>query len=157
MHTKERRDRCVDARHLHRDETIEQWASATATVTLKSDTSDVQLGELRQQFKRKGIFNPVLVDDGRDFFLQKRAQLVQRRELLRIQKFGDLVKVAVWSRELLRLPKFLSGRLHYCACHGHGLLLVLLGLNYWFNGANSSGRRSTRTARRQQGTSRKRA
>ena len=120
VHTKERRDRCVDASHLHRDETIEQRASATASVTLESDTADVQLGELRQQFKRKGVFNPVLVDDGRDFFLQKHAQLVQRCELLRIQQFGYLVKVAVWSRELLGLPKFLCGRLHCCTCRGHG-------------------------------------
>jgi len=96
------------------------------SVTLESDTADVQLGELRQQFKRKGVFNPVLVDDGRDFFLQKPRNWFNVASSSGFSSSVTLVKVAIWSRELLGLPKFLCGRLHCCTCRAMGLLLVLI-------------------------------
>jgi hypothetical protein len=107
-------------------EALKQRASAAAAVTFESQAADVQLGELWQQFKRKGVFDPVLVDDGRDLFLEERAHLVQRCQFLRIQEFGDLVKVAIWRQKLFGCRNSIPDVFAAARAMAMGLLLVLV-------------------------------
>ena len=78
LDAEEGRDRRVDARHLHCRQAKKERASASAAVALKSKAADVEFLESRQQFKREGVFSPVLVNDRRDLGLHERAHLSQK-------------------------------------------------------------------------------
>src|SRR5439155_549805 len=64
VHAEERRERRIDARHLHLSEPEESDAATPAAVALHSQATDAELAELRQQLEGERILGPVLRDHG---------------------------------------------------------------------------------------------
>src|SRR5258707_1005199 len=120
VHAEERAERRVDARHLHRDEAEQLLAAARAAVTLKAEPADAELLERRQQFERKRIIGPVLVDDRLDLGLHVGPHLLDDRFLLRGEMVDQLIEIAVGYGHWLR-----RGGLACCGCGGHLRLLWL--------------------------------
>src|ERR1700754_1372730 len=120
MHAPERTDRGVDACDLHRDEAEQLLAAAGAAVTLVAEAADTELLERRQQFERKRIIGPVLVDDRLDLGLHVGPHLMHDRSLLTGEKLDQLIKVAVRGGCRLRRGGFAC-----CDCGGHSELLML--------------------------------
>ena len=107
--TEERGDRCVDARHFHCDQPKKECASTSAAIAVHCDAADVELLYARQQFKGKGIFYPVLRDDGSNLVFHERAYLFHDRQFVGRQGLCEFVKVTIGRRQLLwRYERFLG-------------------------------------------------
>src|SRR4029077_17755840 len=120
VYAPERAERRVDARDLHRDETEQLLAAARAAITLEAEPADSELLERWQQFERKRVIGPVLVDDRLDLGLHVGPHLLDDRCLLGGEKLDQLIEVAVgYGRRLRR------GGLACCGCSGHLRLLWL--------------------------------
>src|SRR4029077_4317286 len=120
MHAPERADRGVDACDLHRDEAEQLLAAARAAVTLEAEPADAELLERRQQFERKSVIRPVLVDDRLDLGLHIGPHLRDERFLLGREKLDQLIEVAIRDGHRLR-----RAGLACCGCGGHFGLLAL--------------------------------
>ena len=103
VHAEERAERSVDAGQLHCDEAEQLLASAGAAIALVTQTTELQFLEGRQQFKRKRIVGPVLVDDRLDLGLHVGSHFLDDRLLFRRQDVDELIKVAVRHRQRLGL------------------------------------------------------
>src|SRR5262249_23061411 len=79
---------------------------AEAAVSLDADAGEAQLLEGGQQLERESVFDPILVDDGRDFRLHERAHPLMDRALLGVQEIGELIEIAARRRKLLRSLTF---------------------------------------------------
>ena len=120
VHAEEGAERRVGARQLHRDETEQLLASARAAIALKAEPTDAEFLERGQQFERKRVIGPVLVDDRLDLGLHIGPHLIDDRSLLRGEKVDQLIEVAVGYGHRLR-----RGGLACCGCGGHLELLWL--------------------------------
>ena len=119
VYAPERAERRVDTRDLHRDEAEQLLAAAGAAIALKAEPADTEFLERRQQFERKRVIGPVLVDDRLDLGLHVGPHFLDDRFLLGGEKLDQLIEVAVgYGRRLRR------GGLACCGCGGH---LELLG------------------------------
>ena len=85
VHAEERAERSVDASQFHRDETEQFLASAGAAIALVTQTTELQFLERRQQFKRKRIVGPVLVDDRLDLGLHVGSHFFDDRLLFLVK------------------------------------------------------------------------
>src|SRR5882672_5103971 len=118
VYAPERAERRVDARDLHRDETEQLLAAARAAIALKAEPADAEVLERWQQFERKRVIGPVLVDDRLDLGLHICPNLMDERSLLRGEKVDQLIEIAVGYRHRLR-----CGDLACYGCSGHLRLL----------------------------------
>ena len=93
----EGRDRRVNARQLHGDQTAQQPASAGGPVTLVSDPGDIDVErrELRDDFVRELVPCPIIFNNGLDLCLHEVAHALDDRPLFGIQQVGDFVEVAI--------------------------------------------------------------
>jgi hypothetical protein len=114
MDAPERADRGVDACDLHRDEAEQLLATTRAAVALKAEPAEAELLERRQQFERKRVVGPILVDDRLDLGLHIGPHLRDERFLLGREKLDQLIEVAVRYGHWLR-----RGGLACCGCGGH--------------------------------------
>ena len=89
------------ARHLHCNQPKQECASTPAAVAVHGNAADVELLYARQQFKGKGIIDPVLRDDGSNLVFHERAYLFHNRQFVGGQGFREFVKVTIRRRQLL--------------------------------------------------------
>ncbi len=115
-------ERCVGARQLHRDEAELLLATAGAAIALIAEPADTKVLDRWQQFERKRVIGPVLVNDRLDLGLHVGPHLLDQRFLLRGEKVDQLIEVAVGCGHRLR-----CGGLACCGSGGHfGLLMLRL-------------------------------
>jgi hypothetical protein len=93
----EGRDRRVNARQLHGDQTAQQPAPACGPVTLVSDPRDIDVErrELRDDFVRELVPRPIVFNNGRDLRLHEVAHALDDRPLFWIEQVSDFVEVAI--------------------------------------------------------------
>src|SRR5437588_2360644 len=108
MDAPERRHRRIDARQLHRDKTVQQPAAAGGAVSLITHPSDTDFGHPRDDFERKCIPTPIILDHRRDDAFRELANTFEQRPLTLVQYGGYPVEIAFdWRRRVVRLPNWL--------------------------------------------------
>src|SRR6185436_4799127 len=95
VHAEKGRDRRVGTRQLHRDETEQLLATARAAIALKAEPAYAEFLERWQQFERKGVVGPILVDDRLDLGLHIVPHLLDDRFLLGCEQVDQLIEIAV--------------------------------------------------------------
>src|SRR5262249_16260488 len=95
---------CSRPAHPYHNQATENWCPAEAAVSLDADAGEAQLLEGGQQLERESVFDPILVDDGRDLGLHEGAHLLENRQLIGAQGLREAIEVAVRRRQRLRLP-----------------------------------------------------